>query len=433
MYDAQSRREFLKSVAALGVVYPVSNQLNLFADEEKTPRSPLEKLNVGVVGVHNRARADLNGVASENIVVMCDVDAKNMATATKDYPNAKTCEDYRRIFDHELDAVVVGTPDHTHAFPVCEALRRGLAVYCEKPLTHSLYEARVIADLVNKHNNVTQMGNQIHSGTNYRRVVEQVQSGVIGEVRRVHVFMPAVTHFKVGTRVTESKPPAHVNYDLWLGPAPYRPFHKTHFHFDWRCWWDFGGGQLADFWCHFSDLAYWALGLEYPERIQATGEKGHEGDNDVPKHMQVEYHFPARGEKPPVHLTWYHGKYKPEGAEVMGKASGVLFEGDKGRLWADYSKHQIVLQDGKEAVPVKPYIEDSIGHHKEFVHAAKTGAPTGSPFSYGAMLTEGAHLGNISYRLGGKELHWDAQAMRATNAPEADPLIKREYRDGWTL
>ncbi len=435
MYDPASRREFLKAAFALGTVYPLTGGRELFAvDKDKSEsKSPNEKLNIAAVGVGGRARADLDGVNSENIVVLCDVDGKNLAKAAESYPMAATCDDYRRIFDHKLDAVVVGTPDHTHAFPVCEALRRGLAVYCEKPLTHSIHEARVILDLVKEHKNVTQMGNQIHSDLhNYRRVVEQIQSGVIGAVRQVHIFMPGVEHFVAGKKVAESTPPAWVNYDLWLGPAPYRPFDPSHYIFNWRYWWDFGGGQLADFWCHYADLAYWALDLQYPTKIKATGEKGHDGDNDVPKSMRVEYDFPARGEKPAVHLTWSHGALKEQGGAVLNKANGVLFEGDKGRLWADYGNHQIVMQDGSEAVPVKPYIPNSIGHHKEFVEAIKTGSATGSPFSYGGVLTEGGHLGNLSYRIG-KEIEWDAAAMKATNAPEADAIIRREYRKGWVL
>ncbi|MAT14706.1 MAG: dehydrogenase [Planctomyces sp.] len=429
MYDVQSRREFLKAVAALGVAYPAVSHLPALANNAISPN---EKLDIAVVGVAARGRANLNGVAGENIVALCDIDSVRLNEAAADFPSAALYDDYRRIFDHKLDAVVCSTPDHMHAFVVCEALKRGLPVYCEKPLTHSISEARKILKLVKEHNNITQMGNQIHSSGNYRRVVEQIQSGVIGDVRQVLVFMPPVEHFAVGTRVEESTPPETVNYDMWLGPAPYRPFHTSHFHFDWRYWWDFGGGQLADFWCHYSDLAYWALDLKYPTRISAVGEKGHDGANEVPKHLQVTYDFPARGSKPPVKLIWSHGKFKPEGAEVLDKPNGVLFEGDKGRLWSDYSNHQIVLQDGSEAVPVKPFIADSIGHHAEWLEAIRTNGTTGSPFSYGAVLTEGGLLGNMSYRLG-KEIEWDAEAMKATNAPEADAIISREYREGWSL
>ncbi|QDU80809.1 Inositol 2-dehydrogenase [Polystyrenella longa] len=429
MYDVQSRREFLKSVAAMGVVYPVVSSMPLLAD---TPKNPNEKLNIAVVGVAARGAANLNGVKGENIVALCDIDSERLNGAAKEFPSAALYDDYRRIFDHDLDGVVCSTPDHMHAFVVCEALKRGLPVYCEKPLTHSISEARKILKLVDENNNITQMGNQIHSTNNYRRVVEQIQSGVIGDVRQVHVFLPAVEHFRAGKRVQESTPPDNVSYDLWLGPAPYRPFDVSHFHFDWRYWWDFGGGQIADFWCHYTDLAYWALDLKYPTRISAIGEKGHDGENEVPRHLQVEYDYPARGEKPPVKLTWSQGKFKPEGAEVMDKSHGVLFEGDKGRLWADYSNKQIVLQDGSEAVPVKPYIADSIGHHAEWLQAIRGNGTTASPFSYGAVLTEGGHLGNLSYRLG-KEILWDAEAMKATNAPEADEIISRQYRKGWTL
>jgi len=226
-----------------------------------------------------------------------------------------------------------------------------------------------------------------------------------------------------------------VNYDQWLGPAPYRPFSESHFHFNWRYWWDFGGGQLADFICHYMDLPYWALGLKYPRSVVATGKKGHDGDNACPNFMRVDYEFPARSEQPPVHITWYHGGWKPKGAEIYKKNSAVLFEGTDGRVLADYTTRKIFMQAGKEARPVKPTIPDSIGHHQEWIDAVKKGpgTPTTCNFQYGARLTEAGHLGNISYRVGKKKLLWDAENMRATNCPEADRYIRREYRKGWSL
>ena len=244
---------------------------------------------------------------------------------------------------------------------------------------------------------------------------------------------PALRHRRADRGLLLAKPPAHVNYDAWLGPAPYRPYDPSHFHFNWRYWWDFGGGQLADFVCHYVDLPVWALNLSYPKTVVATGEKGHDGDNDCPNFMRIDYEFPARGALPPVHLTWYHGGWKPRGAEVYKKGSAVLFEGTDGRLLADYSTRKLFMQGGKEAAAVKPSIPDSVGHHREWIDAVKTGSGTGSPFSYGTVLTEIGHLGNVSYRVGQKKLEWDAERMRATNCPEADKYIRREYRKGWTL
>lgn len=432
-----SRRDFLKSAAAATASIPVGSQLLTNTAVAQEARSANEKLNLAVIGVAARGGANLNGVSSENIVALCDIDAERLGTAAKRFPNAKTYDDYRRVFDHtNLDGVVVSTPDHMHAIPVVKALQNGLAVYCEKPLTHSLYEARVIGQLTREKKAVTQMGNQIHnhSSNNYRRVVELIQNGAIGPVKRVHIWMAGVGHFQVGKRPASSEIPKGISYDKWIGPAPYRPFDETHFHFNWRYWWDFGGGQLADFWCHHSDLPYWALGLTYPEKVRAVGEQLHDGENDVPIKMKVDYHFPARDGQPPVHLTWQHGGSMPEGAEVYNKGTAVLFEGEDGRILADYTTRQVFMQEGKEARPVENKIPDSIGHHKEFIEAVKTGNQnTTCNFRYGAMLTEGAHLGNISYRLGQIELEWDAAAMRATNAPHADELIRREYRKGWSL
>lgn len=432
MNSEQSRREFLKSALAAGVAIQSGRGATAAPEPGKTPRSPLEKLNLAAIGVGGRGAGNLKSVAGENVVALCDIDAARLAKAAEMCPQAMTCDDYRRVFElDDVDGVVISTPDHMHAIPVAEALRRNWAVYCEKPLAYSVFETRNLVKLAAASNSVTQMGNQIHAGQNYRRVVDIVKAGVIGPVRRVHVWQGGTV--KPGKRVTEGKVPAGISYDLWIGPAPYRPFHPSHFHFDWRFWWDFGGGQLTDFVCHYMDLPYWALDLKYPTTIIADGEKAHDGDNDVPGVMRVEYSFAARGDQPPVHVTWYHGGWKPKGAEVYGKNSAVLFEGEDGRLLADYSTRKLFMQAGKEAHPVEPTIPDSIGHHREWLQAIKTGSPTSSPFEYGALLTEAGQLGNVSYRAGTKRLEWNAEEMRAPNCPESDQFLHREYRQGWSL
>jgi predicted dehydrogenase len=451
MFDAQSRREFLKAALAACVAAPPAGWLRSKPARAASPRSPNERVNLGIIGAGGRGADNLEAVSSENIVALCDIDAARLDAAAAKFPKAAKYDDYRRVLDHtNLDGIVVSAPDHMHSIPVAAALRAGLAVYCEKPLTHSVYEARYIGKLAAESGCVTQMGNQIHNepSGNYRRVVEMVKAGLIGPVRRVHVWMEGVPHFVVGKRVAKAEVPAGISYDHWLGPAPYRPFHLSHFHFNWRYWWDFGGGQLADFWCHYCDLAFWALDLEHPTNVHATGEKGHDGDNDCPKRMQVEYHFPARktqppsvagslrapSHHPPVHLTWYHGGPMPDGAEVYRKRSAVLFEGDQGRILADYTTRQVFVQDGNTAASIKPSIPDSIGHHREWIEAIKVNAPnTTCNFRYGALLTEVGLLGNVSYRSGKQELQWDPEQLRATNCTEADQFIRREYRKGWTL
>lgn len=427
-----SRRQFIQASLAAGTGITAGSSLRPQAVWSAPERSANELLKLAVIGVAARGGANLKGVSHEHIAVLCDIDEERLDQAAAMFPSAKKLVDYREVFEiPDLDGVVVSTPDHTHALPVAMALKQGLPVYCEKPLTHSLYEARVLRRLNAEARVATQMGNQIHSDlSNYRRVVEIVRSGVIGEISRVHVWQG--NGVRVGKRVAEGTPPAHVHYDLWLGPAPERPFHESHFHFNWRYWWDFGGGQLGDFGCHYMDLPFWALELGSPTTISARGEKGHDGDNECPERLQVDYQFPARGDAPPVQLTWYHGGWMPEGAEEYKKGSAVLFEGTEGRILADYGTNKVFLNSGKTAEPVKPWITDSIGHHKEWLHAIRTGASTGSTFEYATNLTESVHLGNIAYRVG-QPITFDSTNLKCVDCPEADMFIRREYRDGWVL
>ncbi|HSH95929.1 MAG TPA: gfo/Idh/MocA family oxidoreductase, partial [Roseimicrobium sp.] len=306
-------------------------------------------------------------------------------------------------------------------------------VYCEKPLTHTISEARQILSETKKRGVVTQMGNQIHSGTNYRRVVELVQSGAIGEVHEVHVWVD-------GTWQTKPRPvdivpvPADLNYEMWLGPAQYRPYHPEYLPFNWRRWWAFGGGTMADFGCHFMDLPHWALKLGHPLSVTAEGP---EVDPEcAPPWMIARYEHPAREDMPPVTLTWYQGGKRPRYFEegVLPKwGSGVLFVGAKGMLIADYSKH-LLLPESKFTgfVPPQPFIPDSIGHHAEWISACKHGGPTGSDFRYAAVLTEAVCLGNVAFRTG-KRIEWDSINMKATGCPEADEFIQHDYRRGWRL
>lgn len=445
MIDALSRREFIRAALAAGTALPAAG---LFSGQQPRAaaaarKGPGERLNLAIIGVAAKGEDNINHVDSENIVVLCDIDAARLGKAAARFPAAKTYNDYRRVFDHnDLDGVVVSTPDHMHAIPTAEAIRRGLAVYCEKPLTHTVFEARTIRELTAKHKVVTQMGTQIHAGSNYRRVVELVQAGAIGPVKRVHVWQ--ARGVPPCQRVAQSEVPQGISYDLWLGPAPFRSFHESHFHFKWRWWWDFGGGVLADMACHYMDLPFWALGLAAPSSVVCTkAERGGDVDeetgktakreNEPPSKMQVDYQFPARGAKPPVHLTWYHGGWQPEGAEEYAKKSAVLFEGTDGRLLADYSTHNLFMQQGKEARPVERTIAESIGHWKEWIEAVKTNGPTTCNFEYGGTLTEAVLLGNVSHRAGNKPLDWDAEKLKVTNEPSANQYLHTEYRAGWAL
>ena len=425
----QQRRRFLRTAATLATSAGVAS-LNI--EPVEAAKSPNEKLNLGCIGVAAQGEYNLNNVATENIVALCDIDAQRLQAAAERFPKAAKYEDYRKLLDREdLDAIVVATPDHTHAIPTVRALQKGLDVYCEKPLAHTVYEVRKIREWAKKQNAVTQMGTQIHAGNNYRRVVELIQSGAIGAVHRVHVWMSNTV--QPGKRSKTSRHPDHINYDLWIGPAPMRKFDPSHFHFRWRSWWDFGGGTLADFGCHYMDLPFWALNLRHPISVEAIGSKTYQGDNETPNNMRVDYRFPAGKLNPPVHMTWYHGDLRPVWTKELKKGSGVLFEGERGRLLADYGSNRIMMGNDEDVVVPKPTIPNSIGHHQEWIKACKSRSETTCNFDYSGALAESVLLGNVAYRAGQRFINWDGANLRSSNCPEANHLIHKEYRKGWQL
>ena len=406
-----------------------------------------EKLNIGVVGVAHRGGANLSGVAHENIVALCDVDDALLAAAAKKFPQAKTYNDFRQMLDQkDMDAVVCSTADHTHAVVCVGALRSGRHVYCEKPLTRTVSECRIVRDTAREMKAVTQMGTQIHAGTNYRRTVELVQSGAIGPVSEVHVWV----NVKYGgmERPTDTPPaPPTLHYDLWLGPVESRPYHPEYVPGRWRNWWAFGGGGLGDFGCHYMDLPHWALGLRDCSSAEVVdGPPVH--PETVPPWLILRYEYPARDKQPPVKLTWYHGGRQPEmlpsivpdekpdkngNVKKSEWKSGVLFIGQKGMLLADYSRRVLLPEkDFTGFEPPKPFIPDSIGHHKEWTEACKIGGPTTCNFDYSGALSETVLLGNVAYRVG-RKLEWDAPKLRARNCPAADAFIQHHYREGWKI
>ncbi|MAT14892.1 MAG: oxidoreductase [Planctomyces sp.] len=330
------------------------------------------------------------------------------------------------------------------------ALQNGKHVYCEKPLTHSISEARIIREAAMRAGTATQMGTQIHAGNNYRRVVELIQSGAIGNVTEAHVWVSRAWGLHetkaqadaandivfVQERPAKADPvPDFLNWDLWLGPAPARPFNEVYFPGPkWYRWWDFGNGTMSDLGSHWIDLPFWALNLKAPLSVEAQGPAPH--PEIAPASMQVTYEYGARENMPPLKLTWYQGHNKPQIWTDNGIPqwdSGVLFIGDKGMLLADYGKHQLLPEEQyADFTPPEPFIPDSIGHHAEWIHACKTGAPTTCNFEYAGWLTEANHLGNVAYRTGTR-LEWDAEQMKVTNTDKASQFIAREYRSGWTL
>ncbi len=397
-----------------------------------------EKLNIGVIGTAHRAAEDLRGVESENIVALCDIDQNFLDEAKQKYPRAKTCQDFRNLLEQpDIDAVVIGTADHTHAVATSAALRLGKHVYCEKPLTHTVYEAREISRLAARHKQLaTQMGTQIHATENYRRTVELVKSGAIGKVHECHVW--CIKSLANSERPNSLPPiPANIHWDLWLGPAPSRPYHPDYLPNTWRHWWDFGEGILGDMACHYVDLAFWALDLRHALTIEAEGPPVH--PETTPAWLVVHYEFPARHQLPAVKLTWYDGGKRPDLVE-QGKTpdwpNGVLFVGDKGMIIADYGRRKLLPEaDFKDFTPPTPFVRDLAGphpHHQEWIRACKTGSPTSCNFEYAAALTETVLLGNAAYRTGHK-LEWDSAKLKARNSPQAANYIHTEYRKGWEI
>ena len=397
-----------------------------------------EKLNIGVVGVAGRGGGNMRDVAAvkeSHISALCDVDQKNLTAAAKQFPDAQRYRDFRKMLEQkDLDAVVCSTPDHTHAIVGVSALKSGRHLYCEKPLAHTVTEVRALTEAAAKHKRVTQMGNQIHSGSNYRRVVELVQGGAIGDVRELHVWAGA-QYGNIGLSEADAPIPKDLDYDLWLGPLAYRPFRKEYAPFHWRHFWEFGGGTLSDFWCHYADLAHWALDLKHPLTIHSQA--GEARPERVTESMRVEYTYPARGKQPPVKLVWYQGNERPmvlTEAQRKQWKSGVLFVGEKGKLFSNYGTYRLMPEDHfKGFQPPPKTIPESIGHHAEWVKACREGGRCGSDFSYAGPLSECPLLGIVSHRLGNVKLDWDWKAMKAKGLPEADRLIRHQYRAGWTL
>jgi len=429
------RREFLRSTALVGAGVWLAGRTASAA-----PRSPNEKLNIGIVGVNNRGRDNMNSVSSENIVALCDIDDNYLAAAAQKHPQAKTYNDWRKLLDQkDLDAVVVSTADQVHALASNWAIQRGLSVYCEKPLAHSVYEARTVREtyIKNKDKVATQMGTQIHAEPNYRRVVELVQSGAIGKVTEAHAWCGR--HGPGGGLPQGEDPvPPSLHWDLWLGPAPWRPYNKAYLpgNLTWNVWWDFGNGTLGDMGSHVIDLPFWALKLRHPTTVEAHGDPQPASPYTNAKWMVITWDHPAVEDRPALKLTWYDGIQRPPsppGHDLNKWGLGVLFVGDKGMLLADYGKNILLPEDKfKDFKRPEPWIKPSPGHHKEWIDACKTGSPTLCNFDYSGLLVEHNLLGNVAYRVG-KKVQWDPVGLKAVGCPEADQYIRRKYREGWTL
>lgn len=441
-----TRRGFLAkcaSSAAAATIVP-SHVLGL-----RGAPSPNEKLNIAAIGVGGQGGADLNNLASENIVALCDVDSQRAAATYKKFPDAKQFQDFRRMFDameRQIDAVLVATPDHMHSIAAMHAIQRGKHVFCEKPLAHFIFEVRELMRAAREHKVITQLGNQGHSFDSIRVFREWIEDGVIGSVREVHAMCVSVySHIDLLEEVKKGELlPETLNWDLWLGPAKYRPYHSAYVPGKWRGWSAFGTGVIGDWTCHIVDPVFWALDLQAPVTIEAdTGDFDPEAHGETfPRASTVRYGFPARGNRPALTLVWHDGANKPAKPEELEPGEklpdiGALVIGDKGKII--YGSHgaarpQVLSETVMDAVSKQPTrLAKSPGHYKEWIDSCKSRQPAGSHFDYGGPLTEVALLGAIAMRCKGEKLQWDAAAMKFTNSERANRFLKPVFRNGWSL
>ena len=442
--NGMSRRDFMGAAAATAAFTVVPR--HVLGGRGRT--APSDKLNVACIGVGGMGASDVNKMSAENIVALCDVDWKHAAKTFEQHPNAKKYRDFRKMLDAEgdrIDAVTVSTPDNLHAVAAMAAIKRRKHVYCQKPLAHDIYEVRRLTEAAREYKVVTQMGIQIHAEPAVKRVAEIIKSGLLGKVRKVDIW--SGKNWGGGTRPTESMPvPETLDWDLWLGPAPWRPYHKTYLPGQWRRWWDFGTGTLGDMGCHIIDPVFWALRLGEVDKIEVEATTTHfvpEIMNETyPVASIVRFKFPARGNMPAVELTWSDGRLRPprpHDMEIERKigGEGALLIGENGNIM-----HGSHGAGGLRIVPetkMKAYdlpaetIPRSQGHHKDWILAYKGGKPASANFNYGGPLTEMTLLGVLAIRNQNRKLIWDVKNMRVTNDTEADKFVNPPYRDGWTL
>jgi len=450
------RRDFVKRAAGIAALSSIPRSFFLGA----AGKSPNEKLNIAAVGIGGMGKSNLGKCVDENIVALCDVDQEYAAPVFKRYPKAAKYVDYREMLDKQkdIDAVIVATPDHTHAVIAMACIKAGKHVYVQKPLTHSVHEARALTEAAREHKVMTQMGNQGRSGDGTRMVCEWLWSGAIGNVTEVHAWTnrPVWPQGVEVDRPKEKPPtPATLNWDLWLGPAPFRDYHPCYLPQSWRAWWDFGTGSLGDLGCHLLDSVFWGLKLKYPESVEGCISTYWEGfwkytepKNEMyPRSSIVRYKFPARDGLPEVKLNWYDGGLMPprpdeleEGRKMGDEDGGVLFIGDKGKLMCGcYGKSprlipESAMKDFKQPDQTIPRVPGGEGgHEKDWIRACKDGKPASSNFDYSGPMSEMVLMGNLAVRFPQQRLLWDGEKMQVTNNQEADAFVRTPYREGWSL
>jgi predicted dehydrogenase len=460
-----SRRNFLSTTALAATAISVVPRHMLGGAKFVAPS---EKINVAIVGCGGQGQSNVRGLFQHDdaqIIAVADpAETQNLHAyyynsdagrlpvkeeIQKHYsaktPNYKVADyvDFREMLEKEkaIDAILCATPDHLHAYVCATVMRQGKHVYCEKPLTHNVWEARTIAKIAKETGVATQLGNQGHSGDFIRTTCEMIWAGAIGDVREVHAWTNASRWNKahLGGRPPAEPTPKGLNWDLWLGPREARPFSSAYSPVSWRDFWDFGTAPIGDFFCHNFDPACWALDLREPLSIEAYAAGGVDS-YIAPVGGIYTYHFGPRGKMPAVKFTWYEGGLMPARPEIMEEddqlgagGNGTLFVGDKGLLTcAGWGGRPTLLPGSRDAEYKRPAktLPRSKGHHRDWLDACKGGTPASSNFEYGAALTEVGLLGLVALRVG-KKINWDAKAMKATNAPAADHFIKESYRPGW--
>ena len=452
-----TRREFLTTSTKAASAIAAANLWLQPSRAAGAPRrlSPNEKLNVAFIGTGGQAAEDRREVLKAedvNVVALCDVDETRLSSAAQSHPGAKTYRDYRKLLEAEksVDAVVIAIPDHSHAPASLMALKLGRHVYCEKPLTRTVKEARIVAQAAREAKVATQMGNQGMAFEGNRFIQEWLDDGAIGPVREVHVWSDRPTHrgklpfwWPQGVdRPTDTPPvPANLDWDLWLGPAPFRPYHPAYVPFKWRGWWDFGSGGLGDMGIHNLAPVFSALKLGAPTSVHARSTPVF--PDSVPVANVVHYEFPSRGSLPSVKLHWYDGGMLPPRPEELeedrelNREDGIIFVGDKGKMlvegWGGERPRLIPETRNKEYPRPPKTLPRSVGHHKEWLLACRTGSPTRSNFDFAGPLTEAVLLGMVCVRNGGDTLHWDSANLKVTNDAEANRFLHYDHRPGWEV
>jgi predicted dehydrogenase len=449
---SMSRRRFVSTTAVSAFSFQFIPSRVLGRD------GPNNRLNIAGIGVGGMGGANLRACETENIVALCDVDSAHAAGIFERYPKAMVYKDYRVMLEKEksIDAVIIATPDHTHAVITMAAMELGKHVFCQKPLTHTVYEARKITEAARRYKVQTQMGNQGHSSEHIRLLKEWLADGAIGDVTEVHAWTDRPvggdpwSTFAVRAKPEETPPPPEsLDWDLWLGPAPCRPYHPEYHPNGWRAWLDFGTGALGDMGCHIIDPAFWALDLGAPESIQATSTHWQEevSSQTFPRASIVRYRFPARGSRPPVKLTWYDGRLMPPIPEELEEgrqlpSSGALIVGKKGKIV--HGSHgagglrlvpETRMQEYERPERTLPRVPQG-NHEGDWLRACKEGVdgtPACAHFDYGGPLTEMALLGMIAIQVKDQILEWDSKNLRFTNNQKANELVHTHYREGWKL